>query len=171
MKDVKDYYLTTAITYTSGKPHIGNTYEIILADAIARSKRQEGYNVYFQTGTDEHGQKIELKAKEAGIPPQQFVDEKAAVVKNIWDMMDTTYDRFMRTTDEYHIQQVQKIFKKLYDQGDIYLSHYEGKYCTACESFFTESQLVMENVQTVVEKFMMLKKKLISLNYLNMLID
>lgn len=142
MKDPKDYYLTTAITYTSGKPHIGNTYEIILADAIVRSKRQEGYNVYFQTGTDEHGQKIELKAKEAGIPPKQFVDEKAAVVKNIWDMMDTTYDRFMRTTDEYHIKQVQKIFKKLYDQGDIYLGHYEGKYCTACESFFTESQLV-----------------------------
>lgn len=142
MKDPKDYYLTTAITYTSGKPHIGNTYEIILADAIVRSKRQEGYNVYFQTGTDEHGQKIELKAKEAGIPPKQFVDEKAAVVKNIWDMMDTTYDKFMRTTDPYHIQQVQKIFKKLYDQGDIYLGHYEGKYCTACESFFTESQLV-----------------------------
>ncbi len=142
MKNPKDYYLTTAITYTSGKPHIGNTYEIILADAIVRSKRQEGYNVYFQTGTDEHGQKIELKAKEAGIPPKQFVDEKAAVVKNIWDMMDTTYDKFMRTTDPYHIQQVQKIFKKLYDQGDIYLGHYEGKYCTACESFFTESQLV-----------------------------
>ena len=142
MKDSKDYYLTTAITYTSGKPHIGNTYEIILADAIARSKRQEGYNVYFQTGTDEHGQKIELKAQEAGIPPKQFVDEKAAVVKEIWDMMDTTYDRFMRTTDEYHVKQVQKIFKKLYDQGDIYLGHYEGKYCTACESFFTESQLV-----------------------------
>ncbi|MDM8195122.1 methionine--tRNA ligase [Massilimicrobiota timonensis] len=142
MKDPKDYYLTTAITYTSGKPHIGNTYEIILADAIARSKRQEGYNVYFQTGTDEHGQKIELKAQEAGIPPKQFVDEKAAVVKEIWDMMDTTYDRFMRTTDEYHVKQVQKIFKKLYDQGDIYLGHYEGKYCTACESFFTESQLV-----------------------------
>lgn len=142
MKDPKDYYLTTAITYTSGKPHIGNTYEIILADAIVRSKRQEGYNVYFQTGTDEHGQKIELKAKEAGIPPKQFVDEKAAVVKDIWDMMDTTYDRFMRTTDEYHVKQVQKIFKKLYDQGDIYLGHYEGKYCTACESFFTESQLV-----------------------------
>lgn len=142
MKDVKDYYLTTAITYTSGKPHIGNTYEIILADAIARSKRQEGYNVYFQTGTDEHGQKIELKAQEAGIPPQQFVDEKAAIVKNIWDLMDTTYDRFMRTTDPYHKKQVQKIFKKLYDQGDIYLGHYEGKYCTACESFFTESQLV-----------------------------
>ncbi|MEE0779997.1 MAG: methionine--tRNA ligase [Massilimicrobiota sp.] len=142
MKDPKDYYLTTAITYTSGKPHIGNTYEIILADAIARSKRQEGYNVYFQTGTDEHGQKIELKAQEAGIPPKQFVDEKAAVVKEIWDMMDTTYDRFMRTTDEYHVKQVQKIFKKLYAQGDIYLGHYEGKYCTACESFFTESQLV-----------------------------
>ena len=142
MKDPKDYYLTTAITYTSGKPHIGNTYEIILADAIARSKRQEGYNVYFQTGTDEHGQKIELKAQEAGIPPKQFVDEKAAVVKEIWDMMDTTYDCFMRTTDEYHVKQVQKIFKKLYDQGDIYLGHYEGKYCTACESFFTESQLV-----------------------------
>ena len=142
MKDPKDYYLTTAITYTSGKPHIGNTYEIILADAIARSKRQEGYNVYYQTGTDEDGQKIELKAQEAGIPPKQFVDEKAAVVKEIWDMMDTTYDRFMRTTDEYHVKQVQKIFKKLYDQGDIYLGHYEGKYCTACESFFTESQLV-----------------------------
>ncbi len=142
MKDPKDYYLTTAITYTSGKPHIGNTYEIILADAIVRSKRQEGYNVYFQTGTDEHGQKIELKAKEAGIHPKQFVDEKAAIVKNIWDLMDTTYDKFMRTTDEYHIKQVQKIFKKLYDQGDIYLGHYEGKYCTACESFFTESQLV-----------------------------
>lgn len=142
MKNEKDYYLTTAITYTSGKPHIGNTYEIILADAIARSKRQEGYNVYFQTGTDEHGQKIEIKANEAGVPPQQFVDEKAAVVKEIWDLMDTTYDRFMRTTDEYHIQQVQKIFKKLYDQGDVYLGHYEGKYCTACESFFTESQLV-----------------------------
>ena len=142
MKNEKDYYLTTAITYTSGKPHIGNTYEIILADAIARFKRQEGYNVYFQTGTDEHGQKIELKAKEVGIPPQQFVDEKAAEVKRIWDLMDTTYDRFMRTTDEYHKKQVQKIFKKLYDQGDIYLGHYEGKYCTACESFFTESQLV-----------------------------
>ncbi len=142
MKDPKDYYLTTAITYTSGKPHIGNTYEIILADAIVRSKRQEGYNVYFQTGTDEHGQKIELKAKEAGIHPKQFVDEKAVIVKNIWDLMDTTYDKFMRTTDEYHIKQVQKIFKKLYDQGDIYLGHYEGKYCTACESFFTESQLV-----------------------------
>ncbi len=142
MKNEKDYYLTTAITYTSGKPHIGNTYEIILADAIARFKRQQGYNVYFQTGTDEHGQKIELKAKEAGIEPKQFVDEKAAEVKRIWDLMDTTYDKFMRTTNEYHKSQVQKIFKKLFDQGDIYLGHYEGKYCTACESFFTESQLV-----------------------------
>lgn len=142
MKNEKDYYLTTAITYTSGKPHIGNTYEIVLADAIARFKRQEGYNVYFQTGTDEHGQKIELKAKEAGIPPKQFVDEKAGEVKRIWDLMDTTYDRFMRTTDGYHKSQVQKIFKKLYEQGDIYLGHYEGKYCTACESFFTDSQLV-----------------------------
>ena len=145
MKNEKDYYLTTAITYTSGKPHIGNTYEIILADAIARFKRQEGYNVYFQTGTDEHGEKIELKAKEAGIDPKQFVDEKAAEVKRIWDLMDTTYDRFMRTTDEYHKQQVQKIFKKLYDKGDISLGYYEGKYCTACESFFTESQLVDGN--------------------------
>ena len=126
MKDEKDYYLTTAITYTSGKPHIGNTYEIILADAIARFKRQEGYNVRFQTGTDEHGQKIEikanafmedrLKAKEAGIEPKQYVDQVAGVVKNIWDMMDTSYDRFMRTTDEYHEKQVQKIFKKLYDK-------------------------------------------------------
>ncbi|MCD7949282.1 MAG: methionine--tRNA ligase [Erysipelotrichaceae bacterium] len=142
MKDPNNYYLTTAITYTSGKPHIGNTYEIILSDAIVRSKRQEGYNVYFQTGTDEHGQKIELKAKEAGQDPKQFVDEKAAEVKRIWDLMDTSYDRFMRTTDPYHERQVQKMFKKLYDQGDIYLGHYEGKYCTACESFFTETQLV-----------------------------
>lgn len=139
---MEKYYLTTAIAYTSGKPHIGNTYEIILADAIARTKRLQGYDVYFQTGTDEHGQKIELKAKEAGIEPQVFVDEKAGEVKRIWDMMDTTYDRFMRTTDAYHKSQVQKIFKKLFDQGDIYLGHYEGKYCTACESFFTESQLV-----------------------------
>lgn len=142
MKEEKDFYLTTAITYTSGKPHIGNTYEIILADAIARFKRQEGYNVYFQTGTDEHGQKIEIKAQEAGIEPKEYVDQVSGVVKDIWDMMDTTYDKFMRTTDPYHEKQVQKIFKKLYDQGDIYLGHYEGKYCTACESFFTESQLV-----------------------------
>ncbi|MDD8049132.1 MAG: methionine--tRNA ligase [Thomasclavelia sp.] len=142
MSDKKKFYLTTAITYTSGKPHIGNTYEIILADAIARSKRQEGYDVYFQTGTDEHGQKIEEKAKAANIPPKEYVDKTAGEVKRIWDLMDTSYDRFMRTTDTYHEKQVQKIFKKLYDQGDIYLGHYEGKYCTACESFFTESQLV-----------------------------
>ena len=142
MKNEKDYYLTTAITYTSGKPHIGNTYEIILADAIARFKRQEGYNVYFQTGTDEHGQKIELKAKEAGIPPKQFVDEKAGEVKRIWDLMDTTYDRFMRTTDDYHKSQVQKIFKKLYDQGDIYLVIMKVNIVRLVNHFFTESQLV-----------------------------
>ena len=142
MKDPKDFYLTTAITYTSGKPHIGNTYEIVLSDAICRAKRQQGYNVRFQTGTDEHGQKIELKAKEAGIEPKEYVDKVAAEVKRIWDMMDVTYDKFIRTTDEYHVKQVQKIFKKLHDKGDIYLGHYEGKYCTACESFFTESQLV-----------------------------
>ena len=140
MKDPKDFYLTTAITYTSGKPHIGNTYEIVLSDAICRAKRQQGYNVRFQTGTDEHGQKIELKAKEAGIEPKEYVDKVAAEVKRIWDMMDVTYDKFIRTTDEYHVKQVQKIFKKLHDKGDIYLGHYEGKYCTACESFFTESQ-------------------------------
>ena len=123
MKNEKDYYLTTAITYTSGKPHIGNTYEIILADAIARFKRQQGYNVYFQTGTDEHGQKIELKAKEAGIEPKQFVDEKAAEVKRIWDLMDTTYDKFMRTTNDYHKLQVQKIFKKLFDKFCVIFCH------------------------------------------------
>ena len=136
------YYISTAIAYTSGKPHIGNTYEIVLADAIARNKRLEGYDVYFQTGTDEHGEKIELKAKDKGIEPQEFVDEVALEIKNIWDLMNTTYDRFVRTTDKNHKQVVQKIFKKLYDQGDIYLSKYEGLYCTPCESFFTESQLV-----------------------------
>ena len=136
------YYITTAIAYTSGKPHIGNTYEIILADSIARFKRQQGYDVYFQTGTDEHGQKIELKAAEAGITPKEFVDETAGEIKRIWDLMNTSYDRFIRTTDEDHKAQVQKIFKKLYEQGDIYKGHYEGMYCTPCESFFTESQLV-----------------------------
>lgn len=141
-KTDKDYYITTAIAYTSGKPHIGNTYEIILADAIARFKREEGYNVRFQTGTDEHGQKIELKAEAAGIDPKQFVDGIAGEIKRIWDLMDTSYDRFMRTTDEYHEKQVQKIFTKLYEQGDIYLSEYEGLYCTDCEAFFTESQLI-----------------------------
>ena len=140
--DNKKYYITTAIAYTSGKPHIGNTYEIILADSIARYKRQEGYDVFFQTGTDEHGQKIELKAKEAGITPKEFVDKVAGQIKDIWDLMNTSYDKFIRTTDADHEEQVQKIFKKLYDQGDIYKGHYEGMYCTPCESFFTESQLV-----------------------------
>lgn len=135
------YYITTAIAYTSGKPHIGNTYEIILADSIARFKRQQGYDVRFQTGTDEHGQKIEIKANEAGITPKEFVDEKAGEIKRIWDLMNTSYDRFIRTTDKDHEAQVKKIFKKLYDQGDIYKGHYEGLYCTPCESFFTESQL------------------------------
>lgn len=138
----KPYYITTAIAYTSGKPHIGNTYEAILADAIARYKRKEGYDVRFQTGTDEHGQKIELKAQEAGVTPQEFVDGVAGEIKEIWDMVDTSYDRFIRTTDKDHEKQVQKIFSKLYDKGDIYKGYYEGMYCTPCESFFTESQLV-----------------------------
>ncbi|MCI5493269.1 MAG: methionine--tRNA ligase [Lachnospiraceae bacterium] len=136
------FYMTTAIAYTSGKPHIGNTYEIVLADAIARYKRQEGYDVYFQTGTDEHGQKIELKAEEKGVTPKEYVDEVSGEVKKIWDLMNTSYDNFIRTTDEDHEKQVQKIFKKLYDKGDIYKGSYEGLYCTPCESFWTESQLV-----------------------------
>ena len=140
--DNKKFYMTTAIAYTSGKPHIGNTYEIVLADSIARFKRQQGYDVFFQTGTDEHGQKIELKAAEAGISPKEFVDNVAGDIKRIWDLMNTSYDKFIRTTDEDHEKQVQKIFKKLYDQGDIYKGYYEGMYCTPCESFFTESQLV-----------------------------
>ena len=134
--------MTTAIAYTSGKPHIGNTYEIVLADSIARFKRQQGYDVFFQTGTDEHGQKIELKAEEAGITPKEYVDNVSTEIRRIWDLMNTSYDKFIRTTDDYHEKQVQKIFKKLYDQGDIYKGHYEGMYCTPCESFFTESQLV-----------------------------
>jgi len=134
--------MTTAIAYTSGKPHIGNTYEIVLADSIARFRRQEGYDVFFQTGTDEHGQKIELKAEEAGITPKEFVDNVSTEIKRIWDLMNTSYDKFIRTTDDYHEKQVQKIFKKLYDQGDIYKGSYEGMYCTPCESFWTESQLV-----------------------------
>ncbi|MCR5628835.1 methionine--tRNA ligase [Eubacterium sp.] len=138
----KPYYITTAIAYTSGKPHIGNTYEAVLADSIARFKRAEGYDVRFQTGTDEHGQKIETKANEAGITPKEFVDNVAGQIKEIWDMMGTSYDRFIRTTDEDHERQVQKIFKKLYEKGDIYKGHYEGMYCTPCESFFTQSQLV-----------------------------
>lgn len=138
----KPYYITTAIAYTSGKPHIGNTYEIVLADSIARFKRQEGYEVFFQTGTDEHGQKIELKSAEQGITPKEFVDNTARVIRSNWDLMNTSYDKFIRTTDDYHEKQVQKIFKKLYEQGDIYKGHYEGMYCTPCESFFTASQLV-----------------------------
>ena len=142
MADKPKYYITTAIAYTSGKPHIGNTYEIVLADAIARYKRSQGYDVFFQTGTDEHGQKIELKAEEAGVTPKEFVDGVSTEIKRIWDLMNTSYDKFIRTTDEYHEKEVQKIFKKLYDQGDIYKGYYEGMYCTPCESFFTESQLV-----------------------------
>ena len=138
----KPYYITTAIAYASGKPHIGNTYEIILADAIARFRREEGLEVFFQTGTDEHGQKIENKAKDAGITPKEYVDNAAGQIRKIWDMMNTSYDKFIRTTDEDHKKQVQKIFKKFYDQGDIYKGFYEGMYCTACESFFTDSQLV-----------------------------
>lgn len=138
----KPYYITTAIAYTSGKPHIGNTYEIVLADSIARYRRMQGYDVRFQTGTDEHGQKIEIKAAEAGVTPKEYVDGVAGEIKRIWDMMNTSYDRFIRTTDEYHEKQIQKIFKKLYDKGDIYKGHYEGLYCTPCESFWTESQLV-----------------------------
>ena len=136
------YYISTAIAYTSGKPHIGNTYEVVLADAIARFKRLQGYDVYFQTGTDEHGEKIELKAKEAGVTPQEFVDEKANDIKRIWDIMNTSYDRFVRTTDKHHEEVVQHIFKYMYDKGDIYKGEYKGAYCTPCESFWTESQLV-----------------------------
>ena len=142
MSDKKKFYLTTAIAYTSGKPHIGNTYEIVLADSIARYKRFQGYDVRFQTGTDEHGQKIELKAKEAGVTPKQFVDSVSGEIKRIWDLMNTSYDKFIRTTDDYHEKQIQKIFKKLYENGDIYKGFYEGMYCTPCESFFTPSQLV-----------------------------
>ena len=140
--DKEKYYITTAIAYTSGKPHIGNTYEIVLADAIARYKRQKGFDVYFQTGTDEHGEKIQLKAEEKGVEPQEFVDDIAGQIKDIWDCMNTSYDKFVRTTDKHHEEIVQKIFKKLYDQGDIYKGTYEGLYCNPCESFWTESQLV-----------------------------
>ena len=138
----KKFYMTTAIAYTSGKPHIGNTYEIVLADAIARFRRMQGYDVFFQTGTDEHGQKIELKAEEAGVSPKEFVDNVSAEIRRIWDLMNTSYDKFIRTTDDYHEKQVQKIFKKLYEKGDIYKGSYEGLYCTPCESFWTPSQLV-----------------------------
>ena len=139
---MEKYYITTAIAYTSGKPHIGNTYEIVLADAIARYKRFKGFDVYFQTGTDEHGEKIELKAEECGITPKEYVDDVAAEIKRIWDIMNTTYDKFVRTTDPHHEKIVQKIFKKMYDKGDIYLGEYSGLYCTPCESFWTESQLI-----------------------------
>ena len=138
----KPYYITTAIAYTSGKPHIGNTYEIVLADSIARFKRMQGYDVRFQTGTDEHGQKIEINAGKAGITPKEFVDNVSGQIKNIWDLMNTSYDRFIRTTDKDHEIQVQKIFRKLHDQGDIYKGVYTGKYGTPCESFWTEAQLV-----------------------------
>ena len=139
---MEKYYISTAIAYTSGKPHIGNTYEVVLADSIARYKRLKGFNVYFQTGTDEHGEKIQIKAEEKGITPKEFVDDVATEIKNIWDIMNTSYDKFVRTTDKHHEEIVQKIFKKMYDKGDIYLGKYEGLYCTPCESFFTESQLV-----------------------------
>ena len=143
MQNKGKYYITTAIAYTSGKPHIGNSYEIVLADAIARYKRKDGYDVHFQTGSDEHGQKIETRAIEAGCAsPKEFVDGVAGTIKSLWDMMDTSYDRFIRTTDEEHVEQVQKIFKKFYDQGDIYKGSYKGMYCTECEAFYTESQLV-----------------------------
>ncbi|MBQ7200421.1 MAG: class I tRNA ligase family protein, partial [Eubacterium sp.] len=142
MNNKGKYYITTAITYTSGKPHIGNTYEIVLADAIARFKRFQGYDVRFQTGTDEHGQKVEMKAAEEGITPKEFVDRVAGEIKRIWDLMNTSYDRFIRTTDHDHELQVQKMFKKMYEKGDIYKGYYEGMYCTPCESFFTPTQLV-----------------------------
>ena len=138
---MEKYYITTAIAYTSSKPHIGNTYEIVLADAIARNKRLEGYDVYFQTGTDEHGEKIEIKAQEAGVSPQEYVDTIAKQIKDIWDLMNTTYDRFVRTTDKNHEKVVQHIFKKMYDKGDIYKGEYKGLYCTPCESFWTDAQL------------------------------
>ena len=148
--DKKRYYISTAIAYTSGKPHIGNTYEIVLADAIARFKRLQGYDVYFQTGTDEHGEKIELKAKDAGVTPQEFVDEKAAEIRRIWDIMNTSYDRFVRTTDKHHEEVVQHIFKYMYDKGDIYLDKYEGWYCTPDESFWTDTQVVKNDDGKVV---------------------
>ena len=142
MKEKEKYYITTAIAYASAKPHIGNTYEIVMADAIARYKRQRGYDVFFMTGSDEHGQKIEEKARAAGMEPQAYVDQQVAVIKQIWDLMNTSYDKFIRTTDKDHELQVQKIFKRFYQQGDIYKSEYEGWYCTPCESFWTDSQLV-----------------------------
>lgn len=158
----KPYYITTAIAYASGKPHIGNTYEIVLADSIARYKRAKGYDVFFQTGTDEHGQKIEEKAEAAGVTPQEFVDRSAGEIRRIWDLMNTSYDKFIRTTDKDHEAQVQKIFKKLYDQGDIYKGAYEGLYCTPCESFWTPSSWWMENVPTAAVRCSLPRRRLIS---------
>ena len=148
----KPYYITTAIAYTSGKPHIGNTYEIVLADSIARYKREQGYDVRFQTGTDEHGQKIELKAEEAGVTPKEFVDGVAGEIKRIWDLMNTSYDKFIRTTDDYHEKQVQKIFKKLYDQGDIYKGYYEGLYCTPASPSGLRPRWWTENARTAAAR-------------------
>ena len=158
----KPYYITTAIAYASGKPHIGNTYEIVLADAIARYKRFQGYDVQFQTGTDEHGQKIEEKAAAAGMTPKAFVDKTAGDIKTIWDLMNTSYDKFIRTTDDYHEKQVQKMFKKMYDKGDIYKSEYEGWYCTPCESFWTDSQLVDGKCRTADVRYRRSARKLTS---------
>ncbi len=158
----KPYYITTAIAYTSGKPHIGNTYEIVLADSIARYKRFEGYDVFFQTGTDEHGQKIELKAEEAGVTPKESLTMPQIRLKSIWDLMDTSYDKFIRTTDEDHEKQVQKIFKYMYDKGDIYKGSYEGMYCTPCESFWTPSQLVDGKCPDCGREYSLQRKRLIS---------
>ena len=153
MTEKKPYYISTAIAYTSAKPHIGNTYEVVLADAIARYKRMAGYDVYFQTGTDEHGQKIQEKAEAAGVTPQEYVDNVAGQIKDIWDLMNTTYDRFVRTTDPEHRNKVQKIFAKMYEKGDIYKGKYVGKYCTPCESFWTESQLVTQLRKRFVRRY------------------
>lgn len=159
MEKKEPYFLTTAIAYTSGRPHIGNTYEIILSDAIARFKRKQGYDVFFQTGTDEHGIKIEEKAAAAGVSPQEFVDGVKQQIQSNWDLMNTSYDYFIRTTDEDHVRIVQKIFKKLYEQGDIYKGEYEGWYCTPCESFWTESQLVDGNCRIAADLYRKQKRK------------
>ena len=165
----KPYYITTAIAYTSGKPHIGNTYEVVLADSIARYKRYVGYDVRFQTGTDEHGQKIEIKAFENLSTPKEFVDETSAEIKRIWDLMNTSYDKFIRTTDDYHEKQVHKIFKKLYDQGDIYKGQYEGMYCTPCESSSRKHSLWTANARTVAVRYSRQRKKHISSSSANTL--
>ena len=164
MADKEKFYITTAIAYTSRKPHIGNSYEIVLTDAIARFKRLQGYDVFMLTGTDEHGQKIEEYAKSAGVTPKEYVDKVSGEIRSICDLLNTSYDKFIRTTDEYHEKTVQKIFKKLYDQGDIYKGHYEGMYCTPCESFWTESQLV---APTAAERLSLPKRRHISLDFQN----